>query len=67
MTATVLILISLLALCGCGERASTWDEHAGRYRSTEDVRRDEINREINKRGFIDRAPEQRGFIDRSNR
>lgn len=46
-----LLICAVLTLAGCGERASTWDDHSGRYRSTDDVRRDEINREIDKREF----------------
>lgn len=52
-TTTALTVIALLfAVCllfGCGERASTWDEKKGRYVSTDDYRRDQINREIDKR------------------
>lgn len=42
-----LLLSSLLS--SCGERASTWDDHAGRYQDTDQVRRDQINREFDRR------------------
>jgi hypothetical protein len=42
-------ILACALLSGCYEPASTWDEHKGRYRPTDEVRRDEINREIDKR------------------
>lgn len=63
---TVLVAVCLL-LSGCGEPASTWSDKQGRYRPTDEVQREIINDEIDKRGFIVREPEHRGFIDRSGR
>ena len=42
-------LLALLLLSGCGEAASCWNDNRGRFTSCEDMRRDEINREIDKR------------------
>jgi hypothetical protein len=39
----------LLFLSGCYEPASTWSEKQGRYRPTDEVRREIINEEIDKR------------------
>ena len=52
MTATakhILAVLSLLFLSGCYEPASTWSEKQGRYRPTDEVRREQINAEIDKR------------------
>lgn len=46
-------VIALIAVClllsGCGEPASTYDPHRGRFVNTEEYRRDQINREIDRR------------------
>lgn len=42
-------LLSLMVLTGCGERASCWDDKRARFAPCEEVRRDEINREIDRR------------------
>lgn len=63
----VLLTASLFLLGGCYEKAETWSDKQMRYRPTDEVRRERINDEIDKRGFIEREPEQRGFIDRSGR
>lgn len=41
--------LALLLLTGCGEAASCWNDIKGRITSCEDMRRDEINREIDRR------------------
>jgi hypothetical protein len=48
MKALYIILASLM-LFGCGERASCWNDSKGRFTSCEDMRSDEINRELDKR------------------
>ena len=48
MKALTIILASLM-LSGCGERASTWSDKQGRYRPTDEVRREMINDEIDRR------------------
>jgi len=45
---TMLIAVCVL-LSGCGEPASTYDPHRGRFVNTEEYRRDQINREIDRR------------------
>lgn len=45
------ILMGLSMLTGCGEPASCWNADRGRFTSCEDMRRDQINREIDKREF----------------
>jgi hypothetical protein len=45
----VVILLSLLALTGCGEAASCWNDIKGRFTSCEDMRRDEIDKRIDER------------------
>jgi hypothetical protein len=45
----IIIVLALLLLSGCGEAASCWNDNRGRFTSCEDMRRDEINREIDKR------------------
>ena len=44
-----LAILALLMLSGCYEPASTWSEKQGRYRPTDEVRREQINAEIDKR------------------
>jgi hypothetical protein len=46
---TTASLLALLLLSGCYEPASTWSEKQGRYRPTDEVRREQINAEIDKR------------------
>lgn len=46
-----LVIIAALFLTACGEPASTYDTKRGRYVDTQEYRRDEINREIDKREF----------------
>lgn len=41
--------IIVSGLTGCYEPASTWSEKQGRYRPTDEVRREIINEEIDKR------------------
>jgi hypothetical protein len=48
MKVLCIILVSLL-LAGCYEPASTWSAKQGRYRPTDEVRREVINEEIDKR------------------
>lgn len=45
----LILVVAVLALTGCGEPASTWSEKQGRYRPTDEVRREQINDEIDKR------------------
>lgn len=45
----LLAVAFLLALSACGEPASTWSEKQGRYRPTDEVKREIINEEIDKR------------------
>lgn len=45
----VLFGLAVLTLAGCGEPASTWSEKQGRYRPTDEVQREIINDEIDKR------------------
>ncbi len=42
-------LVMLVFLAGCGEPASTWDPKRGRFVNTDQYRLDQINREIDKR------------------
>jgi hypothetical protein len=42
-------LLALLLLSGCGDAASTYDPKRGRWVDTQEYRRDQINREIDKR------------------
>jgi hypothetical protein len=46
-------IAALIAVCfllsGCGEPASTWSDKQGRYRPTDEVRREIINEEIDRR------------------
>lgn len=44
------LVIACLILAGC-EPASTWSEKQGRYRPTDEVNREIINEEIDKREF----------------
>lgn len=46
--AAVVVVYSFL-LSGCGEPASTWSDKQGRARPTDEVRREIINNEIDKR------------------
>lgn len=48
-------VILMLTLTGCGERASCWNDIQGRFTSCEDMRSDEINREIDRRIARDKA------------
>lgn len=43
------IVVALLLLSGCGEPASCWSEHRATFRPCDEVRIDQINREIDKR------------------
>lgn len=43
------LAVLALTLAGCGEPASTWSEKQGRYRPTDEVQREIINDEIDKR------------------
>jgi hypothetical protein len=45
---TALVAVCIL-LSGCYEPASTWSDKQGRYRPTDEVRREIINEEIDKR------------------
>ena len=45
----ICLLVLLAFLAGCGDSASTYDPKRGRYVDTEQYRRDQINREIDKR------------------
>ncbi len=47
-----IILALALLLTACGERATTYDPQRGRYVDTEEFRRDQINREIDKRSSL---------------
>jgi len=39
----------LVLLAGCGEPASSWSDKQGRFRPTDEVKREIINEEIDKR------------------
>ena len=45
----LIALSTLLLLTSCYEPASTWSEKQGRYRPTDEVRREIINEEIDRR------------------
>lgn len=49
MTRTIFAIACLFSLSGCYEPASTWSEKQGRYRPTDEVKREIINEEIDKR------------------
>ena len=49
MIRACLALTCLFALAGCYEPASSWSEKQGRFRPTDEVRREIINEEIDKR------------------
>ena len=59
MAHLMLLILVALTLAACYEPASTWDSHRGRFVSTDEYRRDEINREIDKRK-IQRERRERG-------
>ena len=44
-----IFLLVLLVLAGCGDSASTYDPKRDHYVDTEQYRKDQINREINRR------------------
>lgn len=45
----ILLAIAAFLLAGCGEPASTYDDRRGRYVSTDEYHRDQIEREIDRR------------------
>jgi hypothetical protein len=49
MIRACLALACMLTLAGCYEPASSWSEKQGRFRPTDEVRREIINEEIDKR------------------
>lgn len=49
----LLLTATAFILGGCYEPASTWSEKQGRYRPTDEVRREIINDEIDKRKFAE--------------
>lgn len=44
----ILLLVLAVLLSGCGEPASTYDDRRGRYVSTDEYHRDQIEREIDR-------------------
>jgi len=49
MIRSIFAIACLVTLSGCYEPASTWSEKQGRYRPTDEVKREIINEEIDRR------------------
>ncbi len=62
MPSRLITLSALLLLTSCYEPASTWSEKQGRYRPTDEVRREIINEEI-ERNELRRPCEQRSLCE----
>lgn len=53
----ILVVMATIFLAGCGEPASTYDDQRGRYVSTDEYHRDQIERAIDRRE-LQRASER---------